>query len=103
MNWRQRDRWLYGLIGCPAALGHPRLQTVARDSSEPPSLRTGVKEIMARTPYRCAVSLMIETDEVSDQLCGHSHTGPPKAFLTLSHLCEVPSTGSFPYLLTPRA
>jgi hypothetical protein len=27
--------------------------------------------------------------------CAILEVGPPKAFLTLSHLCEVPSTGSF--------
>jgi hypothetical protein len=26
-------------------------------------------EIVARTPYRCAVGLMIKTDEVSEQVC----------------------------------
>jgi hypothetical protein len=32
------------------------------------SLRTGVKEIVTRTPYRYAVGLMIKTDEVSEQV-----------------------------------
>jgi hypothetical protein len=33
------------------------------------SFPTGIKDIVARTPYRCAVGLMIKTDEVSEQLC----------------------------------
>jgi hypothetical protein len=33
------------------------------------SLRTGVKEIVTRMPYRYAVGLMIKTDEVSEQVC----------------------------------
>jgi hypothetical protein len=33
------------------------------------SLRTGVKVILTRPPYHCAVGLMIKTDEVSEQGC----------------------------------
>jgi hypothetical protein len=29
-----------------------------------------VKNVLARLPYRCAVGVMIKTDEVSEQLCG---------------------------------
>jgi hypothetical protein len=36
---------------------------------------TMTQDVVARTPYRCAVGLMIETDEVSEQLpCSRSGT-----------------------------
>jgi hypothetical protein len=28
--------------------------------------------MMTRTPYRCAVGLIIKTDEVSEQVCGRA-------------------------------
>jgi hypothetical protein len=58
--------YVEGLIG-------PLHRTVARradvDRVQSSSLRIGVKEIVTRPPYRCAVGLMIKTDEVSEQVC----------------------------------
>ena len=51
----------------------PSLRFVAHSASFP----TGGKGIMTRAPYRCAVGLMIKTDEVSG-LCG-SCVRPPLA------------------------
>jgi hypothetical protein len=44
-------------------------QEIERLKEETEIIQLKVRDLLTRTPYRCAVGLMIKTDEVSEQGC----------------------------------